>query len=234
MRELVIAALLSGGALFVSQSLPKEEVKSEPVVAELQSVQMCDCCINGEPCTCDPCLCENCPCKQEKVEPIVQRVENDFNASYLESDLDELKSKVFNMQSDMGLLNKKVSELEAKPHLTEEDVKEIVRKEIKIQLELLNTKTNEKVTKTVAVQSTGSEIVLNPGEILTHIDGVPVRGNTQYMSGVSTMNYSTPSFQVTYPQAQPMIQRKATIMPRASVMPRFSSGFSTCGPGGCN
>jgi hypothetical protein len=226
MRELIIASVLGISALLTLNQNSSPVVDDNVEQSASAAFETCNCMIGGT-CDCDPCLCDNCPCKDEVLvkESVVKQ---EFDSSGLELQIEGLKANIFSLQSDMSLMNLKVNRLENMPHLTEEEVKEIVRKEVKVQLELLNTKTNEKVTKTVSIQNTGSEIVLNPGEILTHIDGVPVRGNTQYMSGVSTMNYSTPSFQVSYPQAQPMVQRRATIVPR------FSSRFSTCGPGGCN
>ena len=229
MKELFIAGALGLGALLLTQT-PKKEVEVTPVV---ETVDVCNCAVTGV-CLCEDCQCVGCPHKQ-KMEPVVERevvvqkVENDFDASYLESDLEDVKSKVFSMQSDLNLLGNKVKVLESKPHLTEEKVKEIVKTEFKVQLEFMNTKTNEKVTKDLTVQNTGSEIVLEPGEILTHIDGVRVNGNpyTELQNGKRTMMFRTPSYQFNVPQysnSQPV---------RARILPRFNN-FSTCGPNGCN
>lgn len=232
MRELIIAGVLGLGAFLVSGQV-KEDVK--PEVVESVEFEPCLCMVGGE-CDCDPCLCENCPCKEvveevKPVEPIVKEVfvENKFNSVPMEMDIADLKSKVFLLESDVNKLNKDVTDLKSKPHLTEEKVKEIVKSEFKAQLEFRNLKTNQKVTKDVVVKHTGSQIVLEPGEILTHIDGVPVNGNpyTEFRNGQRVMMYRTPSYKFNvkqYSNSEPV---------EANVMPIFSQ-FSTCGPNGCN
>jgi hypothetical protein len=194
MKELVVASILGLGALLVSgQMTEKKEVDNTVESVEFET---CLCMIGGE-CDCDPCMCVNCECKKDEVVETPVFVENKFNSVPMEMDIADLKSKVFMIESDVNKVVKDIEVLKAKPHLTEDMVKDIVKKEFKVQIELMNTKTNEKVVKNVSVQHTGTEIVLNPGEILTHIDGVPVNGNpySQFVNGKRVMMFRTPSFQ---------------------------------------
>lgn len=238
MKELIIAGMLGAATFFVT-SLNKEESQTYESVSDVSGV-----CSNDN-CTCEPCLCDPCLCndKEEvfeavKVEPkeevlVREVVESKFDASYLEKDLDTLQSSIFSMQSDMNLMAKKISDLQKQTVMTEEKVREIVKEELEVQLKLMNTKTGKEVTKTVKVQETGSEIVLNPGEILMSVDGVPVNQspNIAFQGQQRVMSYQTPSYQMNVPAYSNSRPVRAMLFPRMNAM---RSTMSVCGPNGCN
>lgn len=245
MRDLVIAALLSGGALFVSQSLPKEqEQEPTPVVETFEEKVVCDCCVNGEPCTCDPCLCENCPCKEKSVLEKPEVVVEKFDSSFIEADISDLKARVGLMERDLTSLNSSVKELKSKPHLSEEDVRKIVKEEIEVTLKIQTKegKVEEKVTK---IENTGSEIVIPPGGKLLSINGVPVEQRNVY-SPTPVVQYYTEDYYYNVPNysySSPVVGTMGSNCVNGSCgtsyqmynsSPSYYGGFSSCGPGGCN
>lgn len=215
----MIRGLLLSGAVgtVLAFAFPQDEVKVEqPAQADVAVVE-CDC-VNGGPCICgDDCECPNClkhnpvevvevvePVKQpEPVVQIVERtVENKFDATYIEDSLANLRKDVDSLKTSQLAMaaTANLNECKCEGCLNEEQVRAIVKEEIKAHLTL---KTANGTTRTQEVKVVGgsSEFIINPGEILTHIDGVPVSQGQPYVSNNNIVQpYGNPQYQAEVPR----------------------------------
>lgn len=249
LRDVVIASLLAVGTLFATQQKEETNVDvADDVVAEVCPAQ------NGRACNCDPCLCgDECPCggcKGEEVsvlEPEVQVIREEFDSAPLQAQMSTLEQELMTLKAQMNVVSvlegdvqalkakqSEVSELLANmpTPFSEEEIKKIVREELEVQLKLLNKQGGE-VERKVTVSAAGSTFELNPGEVLTHVNGVPVNAQpyTSFDGVERTNMYQTPQYRVSVPQTRRGVVR-ARLFPR--LFQSRSSSASVCGPGGCN
>jgi hypothetical protein len=247
LRDLVIAGVLGVGTLMVTQ--PQEEVKDD-VVAEVCPAQ------NGRACDCDPCLCgDECPCggcKGEEsvleptVEPEVQVIREEFDSTQLETQMSSLEQElsllkaqlntVAQLEGDVQMVRAKQDELSElisnmPTPFSEDEIRKIVREELEVKLKLMNQEGKE-VEKTVKVSANGMDFELNPSEVLTHINGVPVNAQpyTSFQNNERVYMYQTPQYRVTTP-----VRSNRRVL-RSRLVPRLfnRSSASVCGPNGCN
>jgi len=126
------------------------------------------------------------------------------------------------------------------PTWTEEQIRALAREEAeKVYAAKVTVQTPAGVTRTQTVKTSAvspGQIVLNPGEVLVEIDGVPVQQTSVYSTGAT---YSTPSYSVDVPRnvtrsASAPVYRTPVRRVVGNVARNVFGNPRQCGPNGCN